>query len=385
MAKKEAHDAALKRGLERLQNAGLETNTVTSATMGALTSRLGEDAESDLAIAFLLGRIADTAAVETLFGIEKNAAAKEVRREARRSLFKLEQKGLTVRRQESAPEKHPFAAATSDIEGYLSVVDGAGDRLVWLVRPHTGGGLQLLQAMVSDRTGLLRAGATVIRRKELRTQADEIKKDRGIAMAAVPWQYADGVVYTAYEQAKAAGRSTGRFLSLRAAYNPLKPKEISHPVYQRLSRAEAQSEDWRARSRRLLDEPEFRFWILDEDWMNPYLERVAEAQQSRLVLNEAQKEERIAAVVRDAAREIFSGAGGAIFQRRLEDMALCLLEAGRREPALIALAVALQLAEGQVGFLDISFVTGLVQKSLAFYLARAKQKAEEQPSLIVKP
>jgi hypothetical protein len=385
MAKKDAHDAALKRGLERLHRAGVETTTVSTAAIEALTGRLGQDAESDLAVVFLLGRIAEPAAAEALLGIEKNASAKDLRREARRSLFKLEQKGVNVRREDAAPEKHSFTIAASDIEGYLAVIDGAGDRLVWLVRPHAGGGLQLLQAMVSDRNGLLRAGGTVIKRKELRAQADEIKNERGIAMAAVPWEYADSVVYDAYEKAKAAGQSTGQFSSLRAAFNPLKPKTTPHPVYQRLSRAEAQTEDWRARSRRLLDEPEFRFWILDEDWMQPYLDRVAEAQESRLVLNEAQKEERIAAIVRNAAREIFSGPGGAIFQRRLEDMALSLLQAGRREPALSAVAVALQLVEGQVGILDISFLTGLVQKSLAFYLTQAKQKAAEEPSLIVKP
>jgi hypothetical protein len=385
MAKKDAHDAALKRGLARLHNAGVETAAVSTATIAALTRRLGEDPDSDLAIVFLLGRVADAAAAQALVEIEKSAAGKDLKREARRSLFKLEQKGVNVPREEAAAEKRFFSIAASDIEGYLTVIDGAGDRLVWLVRPHSGGGLQLLQAMVSDRTGLLRAGGTVIKRKELRAQADEIKKDRGIAMAAVPWEYADSVVYDAYEKAKAAGRATGQFSSLRAAFNPLRPKAMPHPVYGRLSPAEAQTEDWRARSRRLLDEPEFRFWILDEDWMQPYLDRVAAAQESRLVLNEAQKEERLGAIVRDAAREIFSGPSGAIFKRRLEDLALCQLEAGRREPALIAFAVALQLAEGEIGILDISFLTGLVQKSLAYYVTRAKQQAEEEPSLILKP
>jgi len=384
MAKKDAHDAALKRGLERLREAGVDATKVSAGAIDALARHLGENSEIDLAVAFLLGRLADPAGVAALLKIEKTAASKELKREARRALFKLEQKGLTVRpAEEAAPEKRPVFGGGSDIEGYLSLVDGAGDRLVWLVRPHAGGGLQLLQAMVSDRTGLLRADGAVIKRKELRAQAEEIKKERGLAMAAVPWEYADGIVYEAYEKAKAAGQKTGQFSSMRAAFNPMKPKAVPHPIYSRLNRNEAQSEDWR--SRRLLDEPEFRFWILDEDWMQPYLNRVAEAQESRLVLNEAQKEERIAAILRAAAREIFAGESGAIFVRRMEDMALCLLESNRKEPALIAFAVALQLAEGQIGILDISFLTGLLQKSSAFYFTQAKRKAEEEPSLIVKP
>lgn len=66
-------------------------------------------------------------------------------------------------------------------------------------------------------------------------------------------------------------------------------------------------------------------------------------------------------------------------------MALYLLETKREQLAKLAAAVALQLAEGELGWLDISFLTGLVQKSLAFYLSQAKSKAAEEPSFIVKP
>jgi hypothetical protein len=386
VAKKEARDAALKRGLDRLREAGVDITSAPAATIDSLTSRIGQDAETDLAIAFLLGRCAESAAVDTLLNIEKTAASKDLKREARRSLFKLEQKGLSVHRtEEAAPAKGSAILGGSDIEGYLCAMDGAGDRLVWLVRPNPGGGLQLIQAAVSDRTGLLRAGGTVMKRKELRAQAEEIKKERGIAVAAVPWEYADKVVYEAYEKSKASGQKTGQFSSMRAAFNPMKPKETPHPIYAKLTKSEAQSEDWRGRSRRLLDEPEFHFWILDEDWMSPYMSQVAAAQESRLVLNDAQKEERIASIVRDAARNIFSGESGGIFARRLEDMALCLLAGDRKDAARLCLAVALQLAAGEMGLLDISFLTGLVQKSLAFYLAQVKQKAEQEPSLIVKP
>ena len=66
-------------------------------------------------------------------------------------------------------------------------------------------------------------------------------------------------------------------------------------------------------------------------------------------------------------------------------MALYFLETQRQQQAQLALAVALQLAEGDLGLLDISFLTGLVQKSVAFYLSREKEKAAEETSLIVKP
>jgi hypothetical protein len=386
MAKKDAREAALKRGLQELEKSGVDAAAVSVSAVEPLTRRLGENADVDLAVAFLLGRVADPAAVDALMKIERSATAKELKREARRSLFKLEQRGLTVpRAEEASAGKRPVIASISEIEGYLSIIDGAGDRLVWLVRPHAGGGLQLLQGVVSDRSGLLRSDGGVVKRKDLRAQADEIQKNANMPMAPVPWEYADGILYDAYEKAKAAGQKTAQFSSMRAAFNATKPREVEHPIYGRLTKESAQTEDWRSRSRRILDEPAFRFWLVDEDWMKPYLDRIEQAQESRLVLNDVQKEERLAAIVRDAAREIFSGESGAIFRRRLEDASWCLAEAGGREPALLAFAVALQIAEGDTGMLDIAFLTGLVQKSIAYYLAQAKQKAKEEPSLIVKP
>ncbi len=388
MAKKDAREDLIKQGLQRLRESGVDSENVSAAAVASLVSHIGKARDTDLAVAFLLGRVADAAAVDALLELEKSAGAKEIKREARRSLFKLEQRGLAVPRHENAGVAPGRIALNlgPEIEGYLCLIDGAGDRLAWLVRPQAGGGLLLLQGMVSDRAGLLRAGGAALSRKELRARMQEIKDDRGIAMTPAPWEYIDLVLYEAYEKAKSLGQgATAEFSTMRAAFNPMKPKAAPHPIYSRLSSDGAGSEDWRARSRRLLDEPEFRFWILDEDWMKPYFERIEEARGSRLVLNEIQKEERFSAIVRDAAREIFAGESGAIFRRRMEDMALSLLESGRKEEAELAFAVARQLAAGEIGALDISFLTGLVQKSVAYYLSQAKEKAAEAPSFIVKP
>jgi hypothetical protein len=388
MAKKDARQESLKKGLVQMLELGFDEENVSAASLNSLTAQLGKDHDSDLAVAFLLGRVADPAAVGALTTLERSAHAKEIKREARRSLFKLAQRGMGIPRAEEthAAAPRPALKLGPEIEGYISSVDGPGVRLVWLAKPQAASGLQLFQGMVSDRVGLARVSGSFVKRKELRERAQTIKESHGVSMIPVPWEYADRMLYEGYDKAKALGQGeTEHFLSLRSVFNPLKPKPAPHPVYDRLSAESAQTEAWRERSRLVLDEPEFRFWILDQDWMKPYLERVEEAQGSRLVLNEAQKEERFSAIVRDAAREIFTGETGRIFTRRMEDMALYLLETGREEPAKLALAVALQLAEGEIGILDISFLTGLVQKSMAFYLSKAKEKAADEPSLIVKP
>jgi hypothetical protein len=388
LTKKKSHEEEIERGLEELRRLGVAVDDFSPALVPSLRERLGKGRHVDLAVAFALGKIADATAVEALADLGKATSDKELHREIRRSLYKLAQKGLQPPAAESTERSfpRPLLDLAPAIEGYCSSVDGAGGRLLWIAKPESGRGVQLLQGMVSDRIGLVQVGGALVRRKELRQMAQEIKKNHDITMVSIPWEYADQILYEGFERAKASGRGElEQFLSLRAIFNPAKPKSLPHPIYGRLDAEQSHSGAWRELSRRLLDEPEFRTWILDEDLVKPYLAQVEEAQQSRLVLNQLQKEERFAAIVRDAVREIFFGASRAIFQRRLEDMAYYLLETRRQEQAKLALAIAVELGKEEPGPLDISFLTGWMQKSLAFYLGQTKQKAVEEPSLIVKP
>ena len=388
MAKRKIAEEGVESGLKQLREQGVKIDERSPALVGILKSHFGKRRETDLAIVFLLGRILDPSAGALLASLEESASDKQIKKEIRRSLFKLAQKGVGVPRSQAEPSlrSEPVLRLGPEIEGYLSSVDGAGGRLVWLARPQAGSGIQLLQAMVSDREGLVRVGGALVRRRELRRMAQEIREKHGVTMISIPWQYGDQTLCEAYDKAKALGRrGIEQFPSLRELFTSAKPKPSAHPIYSRLSPEELRSGPWRELSRRLLEEAEFRLWVLDEDWMRAFLDQVERAQESRLVLNPLQQEERLAGILRDAVRELFVGEKGTILQRRMEDMALYLVETQRAEQAKLALAVGLQFAEGSPGSLDISFLTGLVQKSLAFYRGQSKAKEADEPSLIIKP
>ncbi|HXV82186.1 MAG TPA: hypothetical protein VEG60_20130 [Candidatus Binatia bacterium] len=388
MAKKKFHEEEISRGSEQLRQSGLQLEEATPALVPRLEEQWGKGRETDLAIAFSLGKIADAAAAEALLRLEKEAEDKDLKKEIRRSLFKLAQKGLAIPEDKGTEETSPapILSRSPEVEAYVSSVDGAGGRLVWVVKPQAGHGLQTIQAMINDREGLQRIGGARLRRKELRAMAEEIKKQHGVTMVSVPWEYADRMLYDSFEKAKAAGRSgLENFHQLRSMVNTGKPKAQDHPVYQKLNAAEVREGAWRELSRRLLDEPEFRFWVLDTDWIEPFLAQVQEAQTSRLVLNPMQKEERVAGIVRDAVKALCTGEIGEIMQRRMEDMAFYFVETNRMEVARLALAIAQQINEGDPGPLDIAFLTGLVQKSFAVYLSQQKSQSEEETSFIVKP
>jgi hypothetical protein len=388
LAKNKSHDREIRKGLDRLREAGLAVDALTANLILELKSHFGKERDTDLAVAFALGKINEPAAVEALVEIEKQAADKEIQREIKRSFFKLGQRGLAIVREDSGGNNRgPIFSRSPDVEAYMSAVDGGGGRLIWIAKPQANHGLQVLQGMLNDKEGLLRIGGMHMRRKELRKMAEDIKQQHDVSMISIPWEYADWMLYQAHEKARALGQSgLENFRELRSIIATTKPEEQSHPVYQKLDAAEVRDGPWREQSRRLLDEPELRHWILADDWVQTFVAQLQEAQTSRLVLNPLQKEERFNAIVREAVKALCSGENGQPFKRRMEDMALYFAETNRPDLGKLALGVALQVGEGDPGPLDVSFLTGLMQKSFAFFMSQEKAKQEEeQSSLIIKP
>ncbi len=384
MAKKKNIDETIRRGMDELAKAGVDFAADSPTLVARLREQLGKGRETDLAVVFSLGKIADAAAVQALGEIERQMAGKEIKKEIKRALFKLAQRGFAVPQPAAgeATSAAPLFSHGPEIEAYMSAVDGGGGRLIWIARAQPSHGLRVIQAMLHDREGLLRVGGMQMRRKELRNMADEIKRQHEVSMISIPWEYADQIMYEGYEHAKARGQSgLENFHEIRSVIATGKPKEVSHPIYEKLAAEEARDGAWRELSRRLLDEPELRYWILTDDWVQAYLPQIQEAQTSRLVLNPLQKEERLSAIVREAVKALCSGDNGKAFKRRMEDMALYFFETQRPEQAKLSLAVGLQVGEGDPGPLDVSFLTGLVQKSFAYFMSQ--EKAEEGRRAVV--
>ena len=388
MAKNKSHAEEIRAGLTALRALGITIDAPVPDLVPRLKTELGKGRETDLAVIFSLGKIFDMASVEALSEIDRQITGKELKKEIKRSRFKLAQKGL-VAPQEEAAEKNTASLfeRAADVEAYMSAVDGGGGRLVWIAKPQPNHGLQVIQAMLQDRDGLVRIGGMHVRRKELRKMAQDIKEQHDVSMISIPWEFADQMIYQGYERAKARGQSgLENFHELRSMLATAKPKEQPHPIYQRLDATQARDGAWREQSRRLLDEPELRYWILTDEWFQAFLPQLQEAQTSRLVLNQLQKEERFSAIARDAVKALCSGENGQAFKRRMEDMALYWVETNRPDLATLSLAVALQVGAGDPGPLDVSFLTGLVQKSFAFFMSQEKAKVEEErSSLIIKP
>jgi hypothetical protein len=369
-------------GEQRLAEWGLPAH----AGVAALHQVSGRDPAADLAIAARLGAHADPAGVEALTALEAATSDKLVHKEIKRSLYRLERRGVAV--PHPAPSKPALTVPPAALEGWLSAVDGNGDQLAWLTKPRVGG-LAHLFAVINDPRGLREIELSETTRKALRAARQEMLDRHEIRMIDVDWRYCDYLIDRAWRWATEKGLPvSGDYPRLRAQLIKQPVTEMQPLIFTRLDadavRAQPQLV---ADSAQLLEEKEFRTWFFDREVLGPYIDEMLEAKSSPLVLAPVQQEERFRVVVERAIAELFGGEMQSSWARRLEEMAHFLHETARPEQGKRALAAALALAASNRGGRDIGICEQLVRTSLAAFLqAEEERQAEEaRTSLVLTP
>lgn len=390
MAKKDAaRDSKLIEGKKMLDEWGVSLARLQdqSLTVADLNERLGHNVDADLALIGLLGDYPTPEAAQTLVAWETKTDDKSLRREIHRSLYKLSQKGIQVDRPVQEPSPSLFAPA--EPEGYLSTMDGHGDRLVWLVKPRAGGGLHYLSALVNEPEGMRYVDASEVTRKAIRTMRQDLSTRHQITMIETDWRYCDFLMHEGYERAIARnGKAVEAYPALRSHLLSTPAQPVDLPLPANLDRqAIAADESLVATSIQLFEEPEMQRWLLDHEEAHHYTDQIAQAQESLLVLNRHQQQDRVQTVIDKAIIEVFSGERGQSYARRLEEAALHFAATNRNEAAKRALAVSLALKRSEQGGKSIPFCEELVRQSIAMHYQeeRQKEKEESQGSLIMKP
>lgn len=349
------------------------------ADVAALTAQIGRDAMADVAIAHRLGGLASEASARQLQRLEAETADKHVRKAAKRALYRLQQRGIVVAAP-PAPTAAPAAVLATPLEGYVSPIDGRGDQLVWLIRPQPGGVLHLF-AVLNDPEGLREVALHSATRKALKTLQRELEQRHEVRLAPVDWRHADFLVRRAFQWARASGaRMEGDYPALRAQWAH-EPAAEASPLAPPLA-----DEAALARSAELLTEPELRTWFRTAEDLAPFLEEFGGVQDSPLVLNQTQQQERYDDIIARAIDATYGGAQRATWSRRLAEMARYFVATRRPARAAEAAAVAAALA-ADAAPREIPFCDQLVRASLAFFVQLAAQQQAERAkgSLILTP
>jgi len=361
----------------------LDLDVAAVSADGPPDDRLGSllEGTDGAALADALGELGGETTARLLAEKAATCTDRALRKALRRAVFRLGQRGVAVPSIE--PPREPVAVAGPDVEGFVSAFDGRGDRLIWLVRPHSAGGVLLLAAEINEPEGLRDVRLLEATRKDLRSARERLLNDTGLRLVPADSRALDALVVEAHERAGAPDRQHD--------YLRLRPRLLSVPPAParelRSSLAQPPTDDERpallANPSELLSLPELRAWWPRREAAAPFIEEIAAVRDSPLVLGPMQQEERLAGVLARAAASLFPSDA---VVRRLEGTAYVLAETGRVPAARQVLAAAQELRSG-VAAADVPLLRALVQQTIGTLLAseESRRQEERRGSLVLTP
>jgi hypothetical protein len=364
----------------RLRELGFDPQTAPDSALATLRQLRGTPGVSDGAIAHALGSIATAESAAMLSEMEAGATG-TARREIRRALFRLRQRGIAAPAPEAPVAAQPAAGADSALIALLSPADADGARIAWVLKPRAGGGLKRMWGLVSETEGLLGVTLDTLSRKEFRAERAEVERRAGTPFIDADWRLVDFILCEAYRRTPEARRGhVGNFLALRTeiiAASP--PAEFIHPIYLEFAAATAVEP-----SVDLMREPEVAAFQLPAASVKPFADEVSGLNQSVIVLARVQQEERINGVVERALDELLTGDNSYRLRRHLEDTGYGYARSGKSQQAGWAAAAAAKIRDG-AELKRVAFFQTFMRAQLGALLAEKREQEQQQPRLIMTP
>jgi GNAT superfamily N-acetyltransferase len=276
---------------------------------------------------------------------------KELRKEARRGLHRLQALGIEAPRLSAPaaiPAVRPVDQAAVVAEARITLADGVGSRALWLRADRPPGGVYAVALVINDIVGMKAASIEQTTRRRADERQERWEQRTGLGWIAIPPEYARRLVGEALELNRESGFTVPREWLMRQRDLRDLPLPFERAiVYDEISAGEiALNPQYLERSPQLLDEEELKGWFFGFDQVRSFALELRQARQSPIVLSpdlQSQRQQRIIASAIDAVAPPPVRRGLA---RRLEEAAYYFLRTERPRQARQALAAARRLAEG---------------------------------------
>jgi len=348
----------------------------------------GKDEGLDIALAKSLGDWVAPESGALLHRLASRFPSKSLRKAVRRSIFRLKSQGIEVEEiEDSSPAVYRPPQSPHPSEGYLSSIDAAGSRLVWLTIPKDSQGISAVTALVSDTDGLVDFNVAETSRKSFQEYLAGLQTKMPWEIVEADTGYCHGLILEAVETGKKKGKPVPpEYLQWQSLLGPAPALPLNPLVYQFLNREEAKTRtDLLDRSPSLFQIPIFQMWIMPKEESDKYLKLLADASSSRLILAPHQQESRFFEIYLQAVHDLFDQGRRALYRRRLEEMAHILWKKGKENEARMSLAAAIAM-NGESHLLSPHpFLLELVKRSFQIHVSEEKEKHEKEPELIIRP
>jgi len=326
-----------------------------------------------LALAFLEGLpLEGTEMVDLVLALKQAFSEKDVQKAARRTLFRLKQRGIPVPDEDTdglprfTPK--PLAEASSP-SAFIGPLDGFGSRAAFIMIPQVPAGVDLGMGVVSDEKGFIEFAYGRFSKKRAR-EMKELFFEQVVYLVETSPSHVATVLEASYVKNKSAGdRANGDYLRLRPWLLEKAPPLGKSPVYEVIPTETVDEEvPTESQVERLLAHDWMETWIIDPQEIGPLAEEIIKVEESPILVSKEQRANRVQDLKEDHLKRIFPEEKQRLLKGRLEEMAYLLNKVGEEPLARIALSAALTLEKEESSFRANPFLRRMVERSLAYYL-----------------
>ena len=333
-------------------------------------------------------------AIRILLAFREAFPQRIVQKAVKNTVFRFRQKGLF--HPELEPVKGPQilvkGVERSEPSVYLSPIDGTGSRGVFLVLSHLPKGVDVGMGVVNDERGILQFLYGRYSKKRMK----EVKKiffsnfnyavETSISHAAT-------ILERAYQDSgQRLGQHAGDYLKLRPWILENVPFLEQAAIYDFISVDSIPNHALTAvQIDRLIGHELTEKWIIAPDKMRPLMEEIQKVKESRILVSEAQRRDRISELKKKAIQDIYSDEQCLRMKGRLEEMSYVFFKLNEGEMAYLTLAAARSMDEKGLLLGINPFLNAVLERSLDFYdnvsgeMGKSDREEDDFSSRIVIP
>jgi len=335
-----------------------------------------------VAFAEALGSTANPVAVKVIQALQGMEAKKPVRRALKTALYRMARQGLVKEQEEAEVEPRVLVPRPEDrqAEAWASWPESQGERGIILKIPDAGRGYLMVIGVLNSEGVFHEFEAVQTTRKGVKTLLERMTGGVSGRIIEIPLDHFRFL----YEEV--ADTYQRQNMELPAGYDVMLKqldswveKPSGPHIYNLLDEKEIGGDTLLLRSSDgLLEVQPFVSWRLPKELVSPFVAKIKELSESRLVISQSAQLERVEQIYREAATELFTAEKRQLYRRLLQEAALLLYLENREQEAKRAFAVALDL-EKEVGvFTENNFILGLVKRSIAAEVGSVMEDIEGQ-------
>jgi hypothetical protein len=296
---------------------------------------------------------------------------KGLQKAIKKALHRLKVQGVTFA--EVQPKRHTVIGAVAHrLEKCLaSFIDGAGERMLLLIRTKPMGGYNLAYLVINYGIGIRYALGLQASKRELPEILEKVQ-DPAPLIELEP-AYCQYQIALAHQMNLETNTPVPEeYFTLRDIIGECNTTFERAIIYSALSEADLEAaKTYDTYANELLNLPEFAGWTLPEPIIQKYGDALREIEQSQIVVSPAMQQERMHEIQTRAMEEVLGERSRRLMRMRLEEMAYYLLRTDRRREALWAVAAAQSLEDDNPHRLRRNpFAGALLERSLDLAKAR---------------